>query len=1054
VSTAEPCPRCGEPLPPGANFCPNCGAPVAVSAAAERRVVTVVFVDLAGSTELAARLDPERFREVIAAFHGMVTDEISWVGGVAEGFIGDAVLGVFGIPVARDDDAVRAIRAASSSRDRAEHLGKQLGLPIPMRVRIGVNTGPVAVGTATDRNIVIGAEVNVGARLQQAAEPGEILAGRTTVQLAGGLVEFGDAREIPAKGFDDHLTARPVLHVLERPRGDRSRVPLVNRRRELALLNDIFERAASRRRAHLVTLLGEPGIGKSRVAEEFLARLPEGTKVLSGRSSPFEESVTFWPLAQMLYREIGEERDASEDRVLERLGDLVRARVPDDELERAVRRLGLALGVGGSGGEEDRYHLAEVRSGVLTWLTAIAADDPIVMVFEDLQQADPLLLDLIEQLVKEARRVPLMVVCVARWDFLEERPNWAGGIGDAATLWVEPLAEDHGIRLAMEAGGLDWDAAERVARHAGGNPFFIVEITGMMAREQRDLPPSGATASPLLPATVQAVIAARIDQLSRPARTLVRRASIFPRGRFDEDELAIVSPIDPDALVEAEDEELLIRDPSAPGVWGFHSDVLRDVAYESLAKRERQRLHLLVADALSAPGSADRYPRAIAFHLEQAARAASDLDPKERTLADRAVDALAHAGDIARRRIESRAAADLYARALALAGPEETWDGREAWIVSMLGEARYWLGDFDEAAARFRKALSLAEQDDRVIAHAARFLADITMTIRGDDHLAGALFERSIDAARRLGDPRVLARSLLMAGWVPFWQNRLREAEGMFREALEVARSGEGTDAWAEVRALVGIANVTSFDGDESDALEVGLEALVVGETADQPFSIAVAHQVVGASLRRLLRLDEALEHADASVVGLRELGARWELASALADRGTIHRLRGDLESAEADLREGLVLCRELNDRALVGPTAAELGRTLIAGGDLSAARSVLDDPHARTAEEQSWAAAALLTAEAAAALAEDDHEGALAKSLAALERSSRAPVAENPRSAAAWWTGSLFGAAAAGGDETVEDARKRLDRNGWRQALREPQLVGSTGVGRPVVET
>jgi tetratricopeptide (TPR) repeat protein len=328
------------------------------------------------------------------------------------------------------------------------------------------------------------------------------------------------------------------------------------------------------------------------------------------------------------------------------------------------------------------------------------------------------------------------------------------------------------------------------------------------------------------------------------------------------------------------------------------------------------------------------------------------------------------------------------------------------------------------------------------------------MTIRGDDHLAGALFERSIDAARRLGDPRVLARSLLMAGWVPFWQNRLREAEGMFREALEVARSGDGADGWAEVRALVGIANVTSFDADESDALEVGREALGVGEAADQPFSIAVAHQVVGSSLRRLLQLDEALEHADASVVGLRGLGARWELASALADRGTIHRLRGDLESAGADLREGLVLCRELNDRALVGPTAAELARTLIAGGDLSGARSVLDDPHARTAEEQSWAATALLTAEAAAALAEDDREGALAKSLAALERSSRAPVAENPRAAAAWWTGSLFGSAAAGGDEAVEDARKRLDRNGWRQALREPELVGSTGVGRPVVET
>jgi tetratricopeptide (TPR) repeat protein len=541
------------------------------------------------------------------------------------------------------------------------------------------------------------------------------------------------------------------------------------------------------------------------------------------------------------------------------------------------------------------------------------------------------------------------------------------------------------------------------------------------------------------------VIAARIDQLSRPARTLVRRASIFPRGRFDEDELSMVVAPDPASLAEAEDEELLIRDAAEPGVWGFHSDVLRDVAYESLAKRERQRLHLVVADALSEPGSAERYPRAIAFHLEQAARAAADLDPNEQTIADRAVDALAHAGDIARRRIESRAAADLYARALALAGPEDVWDGREAGIVSMLGEARYWLGDFEEAESRFRKALTLADGNDRVTAHAARFLADITMTIRGDDHLAAALFDRSIDAARRLKDPRVLARSLLMAGWVPYWQGRLADADRLFREALDVART-DGPDAWAEVRALVGVANVASLRSSEQDALEIGREALAAGARGNQPFSVAIAHQVVASSLRRLLLLDEGLEHADAAVRGLRELGARWELASALADRGTIHRLGGALEAAEADLREALVLCRELNDRALVTPTAAELARTLALGGNVAGARSVLEDPHARTADDQPGASTALLAAEAALSLAEGDHETALAKSRAAMDRASTEPIAPNPEAAAVWWTGALFGAGSVGGEDVLRLAKETLERNGWRQALREPELVGSSG--------
>jgi class 3 adenylate cyclase/tetratricopeptide (TPR) repeat protein len=1042
--SAETCPRCGEPLPAHANFCPNCGAPVAVPEASERRVVTVVFVDLAGSTELAARLDPERFREVLAAFHGMVSQEVAWLGGVAEGFIGDAVLGVFGSPVARDDDAARAVRAGLAIRDRTERLGKQLALPIPMQVRVGVNTGQVAVGTPSDRGLVIGAEVNIGARLQQAADPGEILVGRTTVELSRLQIEFGEPRRVAAKGFDEALTAWPALGARSSRTPERSRVALVDRRRELALLTDTFDRVADRERAHLVTLFGEPGIGKSRVVEEFLARLPDGIKVLAGRSSAFEEQVTFWPLAQMVYREIGEERGAPEDVVFDRLREIVRDWVTDpDDVELAARRLAFALGLGEAGSTENRYHAAEVRSGVLTMLTGLATRGPVVLVFEDLQQADPLLLDLIEQLVREARRVPLMIVCVARWEFLERRPNWAGGATDAVTLWVEPLSHAHATELAMEAGGLGRDDAERIALHAGGNPFFIIEITGMLQREERDLPPLGpAPSSRLLPATVQAVTAARIDQLSPAARELVRRAAVFPRGRFDEDELSLIAEPRADLLDEAEDDEILVREEDRPGVWRFRSDVFRDVAYESLAKRERQRLHLRVANKLSDPEVAERYPRTIAFHLEQAARAALDLDPNDRTLAHRAVEALAAAGDIARLRIESRAAADLYERALSLAGPEDGWGEREARIVSMLGEARYWLGEFDAAEESLRRALALAGDADRVVAHAGRFLADITLTIRGDDHLAAALFERSVGAARRLGEPFALSRALLMAAWVPYWRDRLDEAEALFREALEVARADGRRDAWAESRALVGLANVISELGSEEDALAMGLEALAIGEEAGQAFTTAIAHQTVAASMRRLLRLDEAAAHAEASVRTLRELGARWELAGALGDRGSIHRLAGRVDEAERDLREAFVLCRDLKERALVAWTAGELARTLALAGDTTAARAVLDDAGVRAAEAGGISGSELALAAAATAHAERDDPTALRASRTAIEAvdALRAP---NRHAAAVWWTGSLFGPDAAGGGAPVRDARERLERNVWRQALGEPQLVG-----------
>ena len=383
-------------------------------------------------------------------------------------------------------------------------------------------------------------------------------------------------------------------------------------------------------------------------------------------------------------------------------------------MDEAARRLALALGVSDGDGEEGRYHAAEVRRGLLSLLSGVASRGPVVLVFEDLHEADPLLLDLIEQLVKEARRVPLMVLCVARWEFLEDRPNWAGGIADAVTLWVEPLTMGHATELAMEAGDLANDDAERVARHAGGNPYFVVEIAGMLRREERDLPPSGPAATQrLLPSTVQAVIAARIDQLSPGARELVRRASVFPRGRFDLDELSLIVEPRKELLAEAEDEELLVPDEDRPGVWRFGSDILRDVAYDSLAKRERQRLHLRVANKLSADEQLERFPRTIAFHLEQAARASLDLNPRDRAIAERAVDALAHAGDIARRRIESRSAADLYERALALAGPDEDWGDREAWILGVLGEARYWLGEFDQAEAALHRALAVGGETQR-----------------------------------------------------------------------------------------------------------------------------------------------------------------------------------------------------------------------------------------------------------------------------------------------------------------------------------------------------
>jgi tetratricopeptide (TPR) repeat protein len=579
----------------------------------------------------------------------------------------------------------------------------------------------------------------------------------------------------------------------------------------------------------------------------------------------------------------------------------------------------------------------------------------------------------------------------------------------------------------------------RVAEHAGGNPLFIVEITGMLLRDDRAVPERGSAPPRLLPPTVQAVVASRMDHLSPDARELVRRASIFARGVFDVSELELVADPRMDLLEELEDEELLVRDPERPTVWRFRADVLRDVAYDSLAKRERQRLHLRVATKLSEPETADRHPRAIAYHLEQAALAALDLEPGDRTLADRAVEALSHAGDVARGRVESRAAAESYEHALALAGAESGWGEREAWILKGLGEARYWLGEYEAAERAFERALEVAgEASVRVRVHASRFLADLALTFRGDLDRAAELFGHATLAARELDSDRVLARTLLMAAWVPYWRGELERARAMFEEALAISSE----DPWAGSRALVGLASVVSPAGDEEEALGLALRALAVGEESGHAFTTAVAHEKTALCLRRLLRLDEALEHSDRAVATYRELGARWELASALDDRGVIHRLAGRLDEAERDLRESLRLSLELEERALGPWSAADLARVLVMKGDPVEARSLLDEHGSRSTPGESGPVPAVLAADAHVAYATGDAETARERSIAAVEAERRSGPAPNHLATLVWWTARLFGDDAVGGEAVAREARDRLERNHWRQALVEPELV------------
>ena len=1004
----------------------------------------MIFVDLVGSTLLSSQIDPERYREVLTRYYRMVAQELESLRGRAYNFAGDAVVGVFGLRHTHDDDALRAVRAGLGLVDRVGRLGEEIGLPVPLRIRVGIHTGPVAIGSeASEQGLIYGATVNLAARLQQAADPGTVLVSETSYLLSLSQVQYGPMREVEAKGFEDEARAWPVA-ALQRGSGRRT-IPLVNRKRELRLLQDAFDGARETRRGHLVTLFGEPGIGKSRVVDEFVAGLPDDAKVLMGRASPFEEDVTFGPLAQILLHEMGEAAHAPPEALRARLEEIVLECTPPNEAKQIVERLCIALGIAGEVRDEKRYRVAEIRSGLLALLRGFSGRGPVVLVLEDLQAAQAAMLELVEELVREADGIPLLVICAARYTLLDDRPGWGGGRGNSVNLYLETLSLDDSAQLARDAGeGLDEATAQRIARHAGGNPFFIIETTGMLLHEGKRLPADTGPLPPaLLPPTVQAVIAARIDHLSPEGRDLIRKASVFARSTFTLAELDLIADPTGEALGRLEEEELLERDGD-PDVWRFSHGMVRDVAYESLPKRERQRLHLLVADGLSGnPQMAARRPRAIAFHLEQAALASLDLNPRDRTLAERAVDALAHAGDIAREGPNMKAAEEDYRRALELAGPERTWGLREARILASLGEIRYWLGEFELAVPVLERALKLGDGDLAVRAHASRFLGDIELSVLGDAKRAAELLDDALEAARGLGDPWTLARTLLVAAWAPYFRRDTEGARAMFQEALETARANPEGDRWSEARSLVGLSTLESDGGDEEGSLRLAAEALAIAETSGDRFSLAVAHEAVGGTMRHMMRLADAEEHMDRAVDAFRALGARWELASALTSRGIARRLAGRAQDAVEDLREAYRICRELKERSIITWTAAALARAYVSAGDPGAARRVLEETASVASEETAATEDWLDYADVEILLAEGERDAALERALSIL-RYERAEGSSKDAAARVWWISQVFGVEAAGGEEEVERARELLERTQMLQPFREAELVTS----------
>ncbi|HEV3406452.1 MAG TPA: tetratricopeptide repeat protein [Candidatus Dormibacteraeota bacterium] len=924
------CSVCGHPLPAGARFCPNCGAAVGpLLETEERKMVTVLFADLVDSTGLARRLDAERTREILSRFFDAATEELQALRGRPEKFIGDAVMAVFGLPQVHEDDALRAIHAGLAIRARARRIGQEIESGGPLEVRMGVESGEAATGIGpAGQLLVTGPVVNTAARLQTAAQPGQLLAGPTTYALTAEKVLFGRKRRVRAKGFDVTLEAFPVESITAR--SARRTIPFVGRTNEQAILGESLGLASMSGKPVLVTITGEPGIGKSRIADELAAGLSAAVRVLRGHARSFTDSATFSPAAAIVADLAGIADEDPLNVVRIKIRALAFECCDAGEVDRTTERLSLLFG---AGARDESTFVQDVHAGFIELIDGLARDHPVLLIFDDAHTLRPAMLDLVERVGSPGRRGPrrALVLALARKELLEARPTWGATAGGTVLIRLEPLSLEESRRLARHASGgrVDEREAGAIARRAGGNPFFIIETTGMLL-----LSGDGAPGRTRLPPTVQAIVEARLDALPARLRELARHASVFMYG-FDLDELQVVDPAATDAeLLQLEEAEVVVRDEqSTTGHWQIRHATLKEVAYASLPKRERLRLHRLVAQRLLVDG----HRSWAADHLELAAKASLDLDPDDRAAPEEAAEALLLAGDRARRRMESSSAVDRYQRCLGLAGPRSRWAVREARALAGMGESLYWLGDYPAAKDALEQAVELAEAEDEsfALALALRFLGDIAINYEGDVDKAEGLLQRSLAAAERLGESRAITRSLLFAGWVPWTRGKYDESEAIWRRALETA---EANDSWARVRALNALSINRSEMDDHEGALRLVEDARKLAEACGDQFSVAMTAVQKARVFVDLGRREEALPWFDEGIAIFADLGARWEQADATAARGIARRELGRLDEAEEDLQFAVRVAEELGDRQLPVWTWRALARVSELRGDTAEA--------------------------------------------------------------------------------------------------------------------
>jgi DNA-binding SARP family transcriptional activator/tetratricopeptide (TPR) repeat protein len=871
-----------------------------------RKTVSVVAADV---LPLGGPRDPEALRRPMEQAVETVTGVLERHGASTEASTSGGVIGIFGVPTVHEDDALRAVRAATEVRQELDRLTweHERDWDIAFAVRSGVNTGEVVAHAATA--LVAGDAVMVASRLQDAAAPGEILLDEHTERLVRDAVnaERVDPADLTAVGREqawrllDLTAAEGYRRKLE--------TPMVGRVAELAQLRQAYDRARAGGGVQLFTIVGAAGIGKTRLAAEFLRSLGDETTVLRGHSLSYGEAITFWPLREMVLQ----------------IPDLEGALAGEAEAATIRDRVVGAVGLEGKASSNEETFWATRRL-----FEALAREGPLVVVLEDVHWAEPALLDLIEHVSEWSVDSPILLLCLSRPELVDDRPRWAGGRANVASVVLEPLTADESdelITLILDGAELAPELRDKINEAAEGNPLFIEQMLAMVADQ-------GADGGLSIPPTIHALLEARLEHLGELERGALQRASIMGRD-FRRAALVDLSPRSETGAIGGALETLVRREllrPVRDEGFRFRHLLLLEVAYDSVPKAERAELHERFAEWLE--GEGEEQEEVAGHHLERAYAYRAELGPvgaAEQALARRAATRLGDAGRRAYERGDLQAAVELLSRAVELLEPGSA--GRVE-LLADLGEALRETGDFDRAAAVLGEVVETARADGDRVLEARAEVSRLRLRLLTDPQVTEQVVrdaEPLVQVFEEAGDDRLLAKAWELLAWAPWFKCRAAATEGALGKAIDHAR--RAGDARTEAQSLnlyVG----TAFFGPTPVPEAIRICEEILAQPGQQRRIVASALRALAGLKAMAGEFDEARKLVADHKAIAEELGLRVTAASAAETYGIVEMLAGDPAAAERELAAGYGALEEIGETQNFPDLAAKLADALYEQGE------------------------------------------------------------------------------------------------------------------------